>query len=1018
VAKFNRSMQVEGKLVVDEKSFAAGIRRAVRDTDKLNRAAKQTGKNNGFRNIGRAALGAAAGIGAVTIAADQLRRSINDTVDLAKATRQLQRATGLASEEASALAGVLKVRGVNTDKLGRSFTTLARNVEAAKTGVAGAAEAFAKLGVSQQAIQTGNVNRILVEAADGFQKLGDGTSKAAVAQQLFGRNSRDLLPLLEGGSKTLREQLALAPQLSDAQVKQSLATVAAQRQIQLAMLNVRTTIGTALMPTIAQGAEKLGKFITEMKTGKGEGGKFAEQVRKIWQSVKPAVEQLAEFAKAAFKFAANNPGLVKVAASLAAIGLAIKGIKFVSAISGLSTFLTTARGLGGPLKKLFSRFGTRAGGAFAAEAAGSMAGSSGMAGALAPSGKLGKLGKKDGKFHKFGGRLGRVAAGGFIIGFVAFFGEEIVGAIKKKMEEIGLPDFLVDHFGGFFSPRDAQAPTINPNSKAYKDWERRQAPRRRNNPSARGSSSARGASAMRPSLNPRRGSIYDLRGMDPLTGGIPVEALLQRAEGKAASAQYRVDRYQAKIGDSRSKAETKRLKELTEAARVAQREVNKLQKQLARRDALLEIRQQFQDFKQGFIDAYSSGLQAIADARLTAANTLAQKVLDTQLKNLDEEEGQSEEARRLRELRTQQELDAKAREDEDYAKQKLALETDLERAIRNGNVRGQADLNAQIEALDEQRREVLRNREIGDLSESLARQRRAAQDDYEARVGAAQEYYDRQLELNKAAVDEYKKVIDKQFGDLQEALEAGKISYAEYYQRVSDLGGWLTGMLQGDLNNRAEAELRALRDSEGAYTTYVTNVNAVLDGIRQSIPVPEIPPIPEINVDAVLKIQRIDGLPSGVTIGGTQGGGTGGGGPSGPNRFSLGEAFEWLKDNDPKRGAWRPVATRLAEAWGWSKDEVIKYFAGKGVADWAKKNKVYLQKRVSGGPLNLSRGAMTLVGETGPELIMPGVNGPEVMSATRTARAGGGVTLNVYPQTTADDPVALARALGWQLANR
>ena len=63
----------------------------------------------------------------------------------------------------------------------------------------------------------------------------------------------------------------------------------------------------------------------------------------------------------------------------------------------------------------------------------------------------------------------------------------------------------------------------------------------------------------------------------------------------------------------------------------------------------------------------------------------------------------------------------------------------------------------------------------------------------------------------------------------------------------------------------------------------------------------------------------------------------------------------------------------------------------------------------------LSRAGLTLVGETGPELMAGG----NVYSATRTARmSGAGVTLNVYPQTTADDPVALARALGWQLATR
>ena len=78
-----------------------------------------------------------------------------------------------------------------------------------------------------------------------------------------------------------------------------------------------------------------------------------------------------------------------------------------------------------------------------------------------------------------------------------------------------------------------------------------------------------------------------------------------------------------------------------------------------------------------------------------------------------------------------------------------------------------------------------------------------------------------------------------------------------------------------------------------------------------------------------------------------------------------------------------------------------------------KKQKIKIKNMASGG--RLSRSGLTMVGETGPEMILNG----QVMSATKTARmSGAGVTLNVYPQTTADDPVALARALGWQLATR
>ncbi len=71
--------------------------------------------------------------------------------------------------------------------------------------------------------------------------------------------------------------------------------------------------------------------------------------------------------------------------------------------------------------------------------------------------------------------------------------------------------------------------------------------------------------------------------------------------------------------------------------------------------------------------------------------------------------------------------------------------------------------------------------------------------------------------------------------------------------------------------------------------------------------------------------------------------------------------------------------------------------------------------RVSGGML--TPGMLTLVGETGPELIVGG----KVNSATRTNRMGKLQGMSITVNATgaaANDPVILARELGWQLATR
>jgi len=74
-----------------------------------------------------------------------------------------------------------------------------------------------------------------------------------------------------------------------------------------------------------------------------------------------------------------------------------------------------------------------------------------------------------------------------------------------------------------------------------------------------------------------------------------------------------------------------------------------------------------------------------------------------------------------------------------------------------------------------------------------------------------------------------------------------------------------------------------------------------------------------------------------------------------------------------------------------------------------------IANRASGGML--TPGMLTMVGETGPELIMGG----KVNSSTRTNRMGGAAGMNITVNAVgaaADDPMLLARQLGWQLATR
>jgi hypothetical protein len=418
------------KITADTRDAEKGFKKASSASDRFGRSVGKIPGGKRFSSIGKGALGAAAGFGAIAIAGNEISKSISTTIGLAKATRTLQRATGLAAEDASQLAAVLQQRGIDATKSGRAFTTLARQTRAAADGSESASKMFKELGVSQKAIKSGDVTAILTQASDGFNKLGDGQAKAAIAQQLFGKGAKDIIPLLEGGSDALREQLGLAPKMSQEQVKASLKMVGAQRELNTAIMGVRIALGTALMDSLSKGATGVAKFVTQMRTGKGAGGEFALKLKSIYESAKPALKMLLDVGKAVFNFAANNPGVVKLVASLAAVGLAIKAIRFTSKLTGISAFLGAGRTAMKTFKGIFQRIGAQSGSAAMNAAANSAANSA--AGGVMTGGGRGA------KFKSSGRALGKVMGKGIAAGVIAgivIFGPELATAVNKWFED-------------------------------------------------------------------------------------------------------------------------------------------------------------------------------------------------------------------------------------------------------------------------------------------------------------------------------------------------------------------------------------------------------------------------------------------------------------------------------------------------------------------------------------------------------------------------------------------------------
>lgn len=249
------------------RQFQSEADKSAKSIGRIGTDAEDAGKKAGigWKGMAKWAGGAAALAGTARF----LKGSVSATTDLAKSTMALERSTGLDAETASAWAAVTKARGIETSKFQMSLTKLSRTMEGAKAGSATATKALDALNVSQGAIAAGDVQRVLMESADAYKAMENPAQKAALAQQLFGRQALALTPLLSGGSEGIREQLALADKYGLAMGENTVEAVkkaaASQREMTMASQGLKVAVGTSLVPAITSALVALTQLVGIMQ---------------------------------------------------------------------------------------------------------------------------------------------------------------------------------------------------------------------------------------------------------------------------------------------------------------------------------------------------------------------------------------------------------------------------------------------------------------------------------------------------------------------------------------------------------------------------------------------------------------------------------------------------------------------------------------------------------------------------------------------------------------------------------
>jgi len=174
-------------LRTDSTKFDKGMSSAEKRTDKLRRGMK---------------IGAAAAVGIGVAFAVVAKKAIDAADNFAKLSAKV----GISVESLSGLEFAAKLSGTSMDAMKTAFTRLAANAVDASQGIGLAKDAFEFLEISiiDTAGEIKPMEALLFEVSDKFSGMEDGTQKAALAMDIFGKSGVDLIPMLNAGSEGIQ----------------------------------------------------------------------------------------------------------------------------------------------------------------------------------------------------------------------------------------------------------------------------------------------------------------------------------------------------------------------------------------------------------------------------------------------------------------------------------------------------------------------------------------------------------------------------------------------------------------------------------------------------------------------------------------------------------------------------------------------------------------------------------------------------------------------------------------------
>ena len=208
-----------------------------------------------MRKIGKTMKGIGIGIAGISTAAIGMGiASVKAFADAGDEVQKMALKTGFSTESLSELKHAANLSGTSIQGLEKGIKRMSAVVLGAQQGLATGTDALDMMGMKVADLEGLSPEQVFLKMSEAIADIADPITKAAVAQDVFGKSGVDLLPMLANGAEGLKEMRQEANELGLV-MDQDAADSAANfndsiTKLQGALGGLMMELGKALMPVL------------------------------------------------------------------------------------------------------------------------------------------------------------------------------------------------------------------------------------------------------------------------------------------------------------------------------------------------------------------------------------------------------------------------------------------------------------------------------------------------------------------------------------------------------------------------------------------------------------------------------------------------------------------------------------------------------------------------------------------------------------------------------------------------